>query len=263
LRPLRILILGGTSEASALSAQLSGREDIAATVSLAGRTQNPVISELPTRIGGFGGVEGLRGFLRVKQIDAVIDATHPFAAQMSRRAAEACASENVALLSFTRPPWSPVGGDKWIEVVSIEAAVAALGEAPKRVLLTQGRMQLGVFSRAPQHYYVVRSIEPPEGLTDLPRHRLILARGPFDLRQEEALMREERVEILISKNSGGAATYAKIAAARHLAIPVVMLSRPELPAIERTHSLQSALTWIEAKLAPPRARESPAHRAPP
>jgi precorrin-6A/cobalt-precorrin-6A reductase len=260
LQPLRLLILGGTGEASALAASLARREDVAAIVSLAGRTQNPALSALPTRIGGFGGVAGLREYLQTDGIDAVIDATHPFAAQMSRHAAEACAAGGVALLRFTRPPWAPVGGDNWIEVAGIEAAVAALGEAPRRVLLTQGRMQVAAFARAPQHHYVVRAIEPPADLSTLPSHRLILARGPFVLAQEEALLREERIELLVSKNSGGAATHAKIEAARLLAVPVVMLSRPALPDVERTHSLGAVMEWIEARLPSPRVRENQSHR---
>ncbi len=245
-RKLRLLILGGTSEATALAAALAGREDIAATVSLAGRTRKPAAQPLTTRSGGFGGVEGLRKYLRDESIDAVIDATHPFAAQMSQHAAQACAVQNIPLLSFTRPQWTRVAGDRWIEVPDIEAAVAALGDAPKRVLLTQGRLQIEAFARARQHYFVVRAIDPPAGLHVLLHHRLILARGPFELAEEEALMRREGVEIVISKNSGGVATYAKIEAARRLNIPVVMLARPALPNVERTHSLEAALAWIEA-----------------
>ena len=216
-----------------------------AILSLAGRTTSPAPSALPTRIGGFGGVEGLRAYLSSERIDAVIDATHPFAAQMSRHAALACAAESVALLSFTRPPWERVEGDAWIEVADIAGAVAALGEPPRRVLLTHGRLQLAAFAQAPQHHYVVRAIEPPEGLDALPSHRLILARGPFGRDAEEALMRDARIEKLVSKNSGGAATYAKIEAARRLSIPVVMLTRPPPPDVARTHDLDRALEWID------------------
>jgi len=222
-----------------------GRGDLQAVVSLAGRTTKPALSALPTRIGGFGGVEGLRAYLRDERVNAVVDATHPFAAQMSRNAAQACAAEGVALLSFTRPLWPRVEGDAWIEVADIEAAVAALGAAPRRVLLTHGRLNIAAFAQAPQHHYVLRAIEPPEGLDALPRHRLILARGPFERDAEEALMRDARIETLVSKNSGGAATYAKIEAARRLSIPVIMLTRPPLPEVERTHDLERALEWID------------------
>jgi precorrin-6A/cobalt-precorrin-6A reductase len=246
---LRLLILGGTSEASALAARLCEREDIAATVSLAGRTRNPDLPRLATRVGGFGGVDGLLAYLRDNGIEAVVDATHPFAAQMSRHAADACSAEGVPLLSFTRPAWERAAGDTWIEVTTIEAAVAALGDTPKRVLLTQGRLQIATFARAPQHHYIARAIEPPESLDAFPHGRLILARGPFDLAQEEELMRDEKIEMVVSKNSGGAATYAKIAAARNLRIPVVMLARPALPDVARTHDLDRALAWVGAHAA--------------
>jgi precorrin-6A/cobalt-precorrin-6A reductase len=245
----RLLILGGTSEASALAARLRGRNDIAATVSLAGRTRNPVLPGLPTRIGGFGGVDGLRVYLREGSIGAVIDATHPFAAQMSRHAAEACAAEGIPLVCFTRPAWERAAGDIWIDVATIEAAVAALGDAPKRVLLTQGRLRIGAFAKAPQHHYLVRAIEPPQTLDALPHSRLIIARGPFGLAQEAALMRDEKIEIVVSKNSGGLATYAKIEAARRFRIPIVMLARPAPPEIERTHDLDDAFAWIKAHAA--------------
>jgi precorrin-6A/cobalt-precorrin-6A reductase len=245
---LRLLILGGASEASALAARLCERKDIAATVSLAGRTRNPDLPKLATRIGGFGGVDGLRAYLRDEGIKAVVDATHPFAAQMSRHAADACSAEGVPLLSFTRPAWERAAGDAWIEVATIEAAVAALGDAPKRVLLTQGRLQIAAFAKAP-HRYIVRAIEPPESLDAFPHGRLILARAPFDLAQEEELMRDEKIEMVVSKNSGGAATYAKIAAARNLRIPVVMLARPALPDVARTHDLDRALAWVGARAA--------------
>jgi precorrin-6A/cobalt-precorrin-6A reductase len=246
---LRLLLLGGTGEANALAMRLAEQPDISATVSLAGRTKNPIIPRLATRIGGFDGIEGLRGYLRDEGVEAVIDATHPFAAQMSRHAAAACAAEGVPLLSFTRPAWERVAGDIWIEVATIETAVAALGDAPKRVFLTQGRLQIDAFARAPQHQYIVRAIEPSEALYTLPHRRLILARGPFDLAHEEALLRDEKIETVVTKNSGGSATYAKIAAARRFHIPVVMLTRPALPDVERTYDLGEAHAWIGARAA--------------
>jgi precorrin-6A/cobalt-precorrin-6A reductase len=248
-RKLRLLVLGGTSEANALAAALAASAGIDAVISLAGRTQRPAAQPIPTRIGGFGGVDGLQAYLRDERIDGVVDATHPFAARISRHAAQACIMQRIPLLSFTRPQWSPVNGDRWIEVADIAAAVSALGETPRRVMLTHGRLQLDAFAQAPQHDYLIRTIDPPEGLLSIPRHRLILARGPFGLDEEEDLMRGERIEIIVSKNSGGAATYAKIEAARRLNIPVVMLARPEQPDIERTHSLEAALAWVERRAA--------------
>jgi precorrin-6A/cobalt-precorrin-6A reductase len=248
---LRLLILGGTAEASALIAAIAGRAYIEAILSLAGRTQRPAPSPVPTRIGGFGGVAGLRAYLEAAHIDALVDATHPFAAQMSRHAAEACAAAKLPLLIFTRPPWERVDGDRWIEVATMAQAAQALGPVPRNVFLTQGRQQLGAFAEAPHHRYLVRAIEPPDGIDALPHHRLILARGPFRLADEEALMRSENIQCVVSKNSGGAATYAKIEAARNLSLPIVMVQRPAKPQVEETTRLETALAWIEAHRAAP------------
>jgi precorrin-6A/cobalt-precorrin-6A reductase len=248
---MRLLILGGTSEASALAAALAGRAGIEATLSLAGRTSRPAPAPLPMRIGGFGGAAGLGAYLEAQRIEAVVDATHPFAAQMSQNAAEACEGANIPLLAFTRPEWAPQIGDRWIDVATMEAAARALGSAPREVFLAQGRLQLAAFAAAPQHRYLIRAIEPPADLTALPRHRLILSRGPFLLADEEALMRSENIEIVVSKNSGGEGAYAKIAAARHLGLPVVMARRPAKPLAERTTRLEEVLAWIEAHRAAP------------
>jgi len=243
--PLRLLILGGTSEASALAAALAGRRDIAPILSLAGRTTSPKPTPIPTRIGGLGGDEGLRKYLSDNAIDVVIDATHPFAEQISANAALACAATRVPLLVFTRPPWRREPGDDWIEVDAIEAAVDALGTERRTVLLTQGRLQLAAFARA-QHRYIVRAIDRPAEIDALPGAKLILARGPFALADEERLMREEGVELLVTKNSGGAATYPKIEAARRLGVTVVIVRPPSPPNAETATELPYALAWIEA-----------------
>lgn len=243
---MRILILGGTTEASALARALAGRSDVAATLSFAGRTESPAAPPISFRVGGFGGVEGLRAYLKSEKIDAVIDATHPFAAQMSRHAAAASSAEAIPLVIFTRPGWDRQAGDDWTDVESFEDAVAALGQEPRRVFLTQGRLHLGAFRAAPQHVYVVRSIDAPAEISALPRRRLILARGPFNLDDEIALMREEAIEILVSKNSGGDATYAKIEGARRLGVRVVMLKRPEVGGVPALQTLEQTLAWIEA-----------------
>jgi precorrin-6A/cobalt-precorrin-6A reductase len=165
---------------------------------------------------------------------------------MSGHAEAACRAEAIPLVVFSRPAWLRQTGDDWSEVERIEDAVAALGAAPRRVFLTQGRLQLGAFADAPQHHYVVRAIDPPAEIASLPRHRLILARGPFGLDDEIALMRQEAIEILVSKNSGGAATYPKIDAARLLGVKVVMLKRPPSGGVPTLHDLASTLAWIEA-----------------
>jgi len=243
---LRLLILGGTTEASALARALAPRADIAPILSLAGRTANPKPAPIPKRSGGFGGADGMIAYFKAEAIDAVIDATHPFAEQISANAAKACAETHMPLLVFTRPPWPRQPGGHWIEVESLDAAVDALGATPRRVFLTQGRLQLGVFARAPQHEYLVRSIDRPAEIDALPRARLILARGPFTLQDEERLMRDEGIEMLVSKNSGGESTYAKIEAARRLGVRVVIAQRPATPDVETVTHLNDALAWIEA-----------------
>jgi precorrin-6A/cobalt-precorrin-6A reductase len=243
---MRLLVLGGTTEAAALADALAQRAGIFAVVSLAGRTPHPAPSPLPQRIGGFGGADGLRTWLKAERIGAVVDATHPFAAQMSRHAAEACGAAGVPLLAFSRPPWRRRRGDDWIEVASTEAAATALGPKPRRVFLTLGRGQLAAFAAAPWHHYLVRAISAPSDVDALPVHRLLLSRGPYRLADEQALMRNEGVEIVVSKNSGGAATYAKVEAARHLGLPVVMIRRPAKPPVAQADRLDEALAWIEA-----------------
>ncbi len=243
---MRILILGGTTQASQLARALCGRNDIEAVVSLAGRTQNPLPAPVPSRSGGFGGVDELAAYLRDEKIDAVIDATHPFAAQMSAHAREACARASVPLLVFSRPAWTRQQGDDWREVARMEDAVTALGEKPRRVFLTQGRLQLAAFAAAPQHFYLVRAIDEPAELALLPRHKFISARGPFALEDELALMREEKIEMLVSKNSGGEATAAKLFAARQLGIPVVLVARPPANGAAEAFQLADVLAWIAA-----------------
>lgn len=241
---LRLLILGGTSEASALARRLSGESWTAPVLSLAGATANPAPQPIPQRLGGFGGADGLAAYLVRERIAAVIDATHPFAAGISANAAVACRAAGVPLVVFTRPPWRPEPGDRWNEVPTMTAAVEALGIARKIVLLTQGRLQLAPFGRAPQHRYVVRAIDPPAEIDALPEHKLILARGPFSLAGELDLMRSERIETLVAKNSGGGATYPKIEAARALGIPVVIVRRPPPPEAEALHDIDLVMGWI-------------------
>ena len=241
----RVLILGGTTEASALACALVDRADLDVVLSLAGRTETPTRPPIAHRIGGFGGVAGLIEFLKSQTISGVIDATHPYAAQMTQNAAQACAALDIPRLIFTRPAWVPVEGDQWQSVHDVEAAVDALGASPKRVFLTVGRLSLAAFRRADIHSYLVRSIDQPHA-SEMPRDtKLILARGPFTVEDETQLMRAERIERLVTKNSGGAQTDAKLAAARALQIPVIMVERPALPESRVTYDLQEALAFIE------------------
>lgn len=247
---MRILILGGTGEASALvrgllvRGLLAAERPCAVTLSLAGRTSQPKAEPVPTRIGGFGGAEGLAAWLAQDRTDLVVDATHPFAARMSANAAEACARTGTPLLAIRRPAWSPVAGDRWTEVPDMATAARALGPAPRRVFLTIGRQEVGAFAAAPQHDYVVRAIEGID--LAVPRLTAIQARGPFDEAAEAAFLAGSAIEILVSKNSGGGATYGKIAAARALGLAVVMVARPEKPDVPSVPDAGGALAWIAA-----------------
>jgi precorrin-6A/cobalt-precorrin-6A reductase len=186
----------------------------------------------------------LAAFLVRERIGTVVDATHPFASRMSDNAIAACRATDTPLVVFTRPPWTREAGDRWIEVATIEEVVDALGQKPRTAFLTQGRLQLAAFARAPQHRYVVRAIDRPAEIDALPGYKLILARGPFSLADEAALMRNEGVDALVTKNSGGRATYAKIEAARALGIEVVIVDRPPPPEAEILHDLDAVMAWI-------------------
>ena len=242
---MRLLILGGSSEASALARALAGDARFAATVSLAGRTRAPVLPPVPVRIGGFGGVPGLVAWLRAERIAALVNATHPFAARMSANAAVAASETGTKLLRVLRPEWTPAPGDDWRHVPDMAQAARALGERPLRVLLTVGRQDLGPFAAAPQHQYVIRSVDPPPPETLPPHASVISARGPFDAAAETALLREHAIEAVVTKNAGGIATEAKLAAARALGVPVVMVARPPAAPGEHVPDIAAALAWLD------------------
>jgi precorrin-6A/cobalt-precorrin-6A reductase len=241
---MRVLILGGTTEASALARLLAGDSRFEATLSLAGRTAAPKTQPIATRIGGFGGIEGLSQWLRDQATDAVIDATHPYADRISANAVSACAQTGVSLASIVRPAWAPQPGDAWQTVANAEAAATTLGQTPRRVFLSLGRRDLHAFGEAPQHRYIARSVDPPQQLTLPPDMRFLQARGPFDLVAETRLLMDEKIEIIVSKNSGGTATYPKIHAARDLGLPVVMIARPDKVAGHVLDSPEKAIAWL-------------------
>lgn len=228
---------------------MAGESRVAPVFSLAGRTADPVLPPVPVRIGGFGGPEGLGHYLRENRVAAVVDATHPFAAQMSRHAAEACAQVGVPLAGFSRPPWQADPADRWTTVADLPAAALALGNAPLRVFLTTGRLGLPAFRAAPQHHYLIRTIDPPDPDACPPRATRLLDRGPFTAAADAALMTRERIDVLVTKDSGGAAGAGKLAAARMLKLPVIMVARPPRPGLVFTH-LADVLAWIEAAHAP-------------
>lgn len=240
---MRALILGGTGNANQL-AERCVAEKIDAIYSYAGRTQIPLGHELPTRIGGFGGVAGLADFIREQSITHVIDATHPFAAEMSRHAVEACAATGIPLVALERTPWVRASGDHWIEVTDINAAVAALPEKRARVFLAIGRQHLAPFAAKPQHAYTLRFVDAPDGALPLPEAEVIVSRGPFTLEDDRELMRWRGVEYLVARNSGGAGARAKIDAARELGLPVIMIERPALPDRPQVESVEEVLAWL-------------------
>ncbi|SJZ83955.1 precorrin-6A/cobalt-precorrin-6A reductase [Enhydrobacter aerosaccus] len=252
--PLRVLILGGTTEASALARLLADDPRFAATLSLAGRTAAPSRQPLPTRIGGFGGADGLARFLRDERIELLIDATHPYAAQISANAVAASHAAAVPLASLLRPAWSIQPGDQWQTARTAREAAETLGPIPQRVFLSLGRQELHAFVAAPQHHYLARVIDPPDTAALPPDLRLLQARGPFDRDAEVRLLCDERIDILVSKNAGGAATYAKIEAARELGLPVMMIARPDKPAGDVVADAEHALAWLESHLHAPRSR---------
>jgi precorrin-6A/cobalt-precorrin-6A reductase len=245
---MRILILGGTAEARALAEALAQRSAFAVTVSLAGRTVEPLPQAAPVRSGGFGGAEGLARYLRDERIDVLIDATHPYAAAISANAARATDSAGVKLLALRRPPWKKVAGDDWIDVESVEEAVRALGNTPQRVFLALGRNELQPLAAAPQHSYLIRSVDPVEPPLAVPDATYITARGPFGESEDRALLARHNIEVLVAKNSGGKATYGKIEAARALRLPVIMLRRPALPEVASVATVDEVLALLDHAL---------------
>ncbi len=248
--PTRILILGGTAEAAGLARTLAGNAGIAAITSLAGRTRSPAAVPGDLRVGGFGGPEALAEYLRSEKIDLLVDATHPFAARISGNAAQACDRAKVPRLLLARPPWTARAGDNWIPAANTEAAAAALPGLGRRAFLAIGRQELAAFAGPTQPWFLVRLVEEPEAPPPLAAYHLLLGRGPFAEPQERELLRAHRIEVVVSKNSGGAGAAAKIAAARALGLPVVMIERPPVPASETAENVEAARAWIDARLPP-------------
>ena len=240
---LRVLLLGGTTEASALAKLLAGDHRFAAVLSLAGRTANPAASAIPVRTGGFGGAEGMAGYIARERVSTVIDATHPFAAQISANAIAACTAAQCRLIALERPPWLPQPGDTWETFDSVGCAIAHLPPAPVRVFSGLGRLNVAELESAPQHHYVIRVIDPPLQPLALPHATLIMGRGPFKTEDDIALFREHSIDIVLAKNAGGPAAVSKIEAARTLRLKVMMINRPAIPPRPTLGSVHEV--WLE------------------
>jgi len=241
----RLLILGGTAEAAALAraATAAFGDALEVTTSLAGRL--PDRPDLPgrLRVGGFGGADGLASFLRAEQIDRLIDATHPFAAVISRHAAEACAQADVPRLVLIRAAWTQQPGDRWIDAGDLGHVAALLPGLARRVFLATGPGGIEAFASVPGVWFLVRVFAPPAEPLPLPDHATIVARPPFTIAGETAMLETHRIEAVVTKNSGGP-TEAKLAAARALALPVVMIRRPPAPPGGLVERVEDALAWL-------------------
>ena len=236
-----ILVLGGTGEARGLAAALTG-EGVAVTTSLAGRVMRPRLPAGEVRIGGFGGPEGLRRWLRAHRVAAVVDATHPFAERISASAAQACAEAGIPLLALCRPGWRQRPGDRWHRAADLHAAAGLVGELGHRVLLTTGRQGLGCFATFAEPWFLIRCVDPPSCPLP-PHHELRLDRGPYTLAGETALFDEHRIDLLVTKDSGGKLTRAKLDVARSRSVPVIMVDRPPRPPVHTVHLVEEAASW--------------------
>jgi precorrin-6A/cobalt-precorrin-6A reductase len=240
----RLLIVGGTGDAVQLAARAIELPGLDVITTLAGRTREPKAVSGNIRIGGFGGEAGLVAYLHTENIDLIVDATHPFAAQISWHVAGAATQVGIPRLMLVRPAWTRLPEDNWIEVASVEAAVAAIPAGAEPIFVTIGRQQLAPFAVLTR-WCLMRSIDPPDPSILLPPGKLLLDRGPFSLERERELLTEYRIQAVVSKNSGGDATYAKIIAARELGLPVVMVQRPPVPEGERVADVAGAIEWLQ------------------
>ncbi|MCG3752029.1 cobalt-precorrin-6A reductase [Amycolatopsis sp. Poz14] len=242
---MTVLILGGTAEARDLAAQLHER-GVPVVSSLAGRVTRPRLPVGEVRIGGFGGVEGLTTWLRENGVRAVVDATHPFAERIGANAFHATQAAGIPLLRLARPGWQPSEDDRWHWADDLEEAAALLPGLGTRVFLTSGRQGLAAFADLDPLWFLIRCVDPPG--QPLPRrHEVVLDRGPYRLDSERALMTEHDIDVLVTKDSGGAMTAAKLTAARELGLPVVVVRRPPRPSAPEateTTDAAAAVEWV-------------------
>jgi precorrin-6x reductase len=242
---MRVLLLGGTGEARALAAALHGRPGFAVTSSLAGRVAAPSLPCGEVRVGGFGGVDGLVAWLRAHRTDVVVDATHPFATQMTAHAVAATAALGIPLVELRRAGWTAGRGDRWHRVPTPAVAARLLPELGERVFLAAGRGDLAAFAGL-DLWCLLRAVDPPT--PPLPsRCHVVLERGPFTVDAERALLREHRIDVVVTRDSGGAMTAAKLVAARELGLPVVLLDRPPAADVPVVETVAEAVGWLDAQ----------------
>ena len=232
-------------EARLLAERLADRSELSVTLSLAGRTAAPGRQPVPVRSGGFGGAAGLADYLLSQRIDVLVDATHPFASRISANAVAAAQGAEIPFLALRRPAWRPVAGDRWTDVNDVGEAVRALGSSPRRVFVTLGRNELLPFVDAPLHHYLIRSVDPVTPPLAVPHATYITARGPFDEAEEMVLLKQHEIDVIVCKNSGGDASYGKIAAARALEREVIMIARPKLPDFPSVDTIDEMLRWLD------------------
>lgn len=242
---MHVLILGGTTEARELAVALTGA-GVRVTTSLAGRVSRPAALPGEVRVGGFGGAAGLADWLRAHPVDAVVDATHPFAARITANASRATTQTAVPLLLLSRPGWRATPDDRWHDTPSLQEAATLLPTLGTRALLTTGRLGLAAFAEITDVHLLIRTVEPPD-LPLPPNSETLLARGPFTLENELTLLRTHRIDVLVTKDSGGTATSPKLTAARDLGLPVIVVRRPPAPeGAAVTGEVGGALEWLGA-----------------
>jgi precorrin-6A/cobalt-precorrin-6A reductase len=239
----KILILGGTALAKKCVAELS-RLDLQIVYSLAGRTKPRSLPDAEIRVGGFGGIDALRDYLAAEKIAAVIDATHAYAAQISTNAHKACHEAKVPLLRLEEPAWQAIENDNWTIVSDVAAAIEAVAKVADKVLVTTGRQTIENYAQDSRCHWFVRIVPTDDELPVLQRGEYIHDHGPFDVSDERKLIQDQSIDTIISKNAGSAATYAKIAAAQALDIPVIMIDRPLPPDVETVSTPAQVTDWL-------------------
>jgi len=245
---MRVLILGGTNEAFQLAEQLAAQGGVEFISSLAGRTREPRMPMGPVRIGGFGGAAGLARYLREQRITHLVNATHPFAAQISANAVTAAEAASIPLLRLLRPAWRARPDDRWVAALHAADAAELCRREGGRIFLTLGSGELDAFAEIHNAHFLVRMVNAPERLP-LHDYRVVTARGPFSLADELRLLAEHHIGLIVAKNSGGEATYAKIEAARRMGLPVIMIERPAIaldPHSPAVASVEDVVAWVRS-----------------